>query len=574
MGIDCLGKESVIIGLSPACLRVGVRSGNRLVRVERTWLDETSLDAMSAGDFMQLDDPLKDLLRRVTHRPGPTADLVYCGQHALGEILSVGASGVGASGWRSAADLALRDYLVSQGSDLSHWTTDMQACSTFTNESGGVGTNVLVVGDRDDSLDKLAAWLRRCGCGIGRMFPTRGVLLAAGAGKAMELSSRTTDAQSAVMLLAEHFTVIAAGSAGAIKFVRCTDFGYSSLAEAIVRGVRSRGNVPPDGKGAFGISMASSRLMQRGLPKRGEVFDTDLNLRGEDLLPLIQPVLQRFVIETRQTMRFAFDQSAMMRTTLSIFGPGAGIPGFDSALSGQLELPVERVCDSQPHGTIDEESAGELLFVGETAGAGVVPPSESLRRRHRTLSGSMWTGAAAAAALVAGLSFHAESHRKRMESVLASHAPAIKRIEDHDEARQRAIVLADQVSAAQKVLGQAFGGRARWSAGLAEVSRLTGSEIQISELTGRMDSTGARGPMLNLKGIASSERGRPPSMDALGKFISRLSSSPLVDSVELLSSREDGFESEQRKSFELAVRLRTLGSLLPRAISLAHEGEP
>ena len=55
----------------------------------------------------------------------------------------------------------------------------------------------------------------------------------------------------------------------------------------------------------------------------------------------MQPIIQRYMIETRQTVRFGMGENDIPRTTLILAGPGTKIPNLASLFENQLEFAVE-----------------------------------------------------------------------------------------------------------------------------------------------------------------------------------------------------------------------------------------
>ncbi|MEZ6211894.1 MAG: hypothetical protein R3B46_11690 [Phycisphaerales bacterium] len=84
-------------------------------------------------------------------------------------------------------------------------------------------------------------------------------------------------------------------------------------------------------------------LFEIGLPERDTVVDAARSIRGSDILALISPVLQRCVVQVRQTLRFGLDEGARTHARLRVEGPGSRIPGLAEMISEETGLPLDGV---------------------------------------------------------------------------------------------------------------------------------------------------------------------------------------------------------------------------------------
>ena len=72
-------------------------------------------------------------------------------------------------------------------------------------------------------------------------------------------------------------------------------------------------------------------------------------------MPQIQPVLQRYVVELRQSLRFGLPEEERDAIEISVSGPGSMIFGLPELIAWELKLKFS--VDSQPSG-FDHKSPG------------------------------------------------------------------------------------------------------------------------------------------------------------------------------------------------------------------------
>jgi hypothetical protein len=543
-------RDVIMIGLSPTGLRVGTLSGGKLAAVNVTPLEPGEWEQAWAQGLSPLDGRLREAVKAAGARTGSAARVVYTGSKAVAEVFSVPADGPTAL---QAAELSLRETLPD---DSKFWPTAMQV---LHRDRGGTGdqqgrSHVLAVADSVAGSNTIAAWLLRCGLGTEALIPTKALALARVSALTESLGK---DGSHAVLWMGEHVTALAGWSAGRLLFARAVDFGYWMLADAVARAARAQG------LSGFDVQKGCQKLMAAGIPSRGQVMDDSTQLLAEQVLPFMQPVIQRYVVETRQTLRFGIPESDLPRTTLHLAGPGAMIPHFGTTLEPQLDVAVERA------GALSEGSqsveAGELQeVIGlETSGFSLVPLAESQRRLTWRLNRGLGVGAVAAGlglAALAGWSY----------TRAATASQELRRIEQRTDAmnahvilRERAETLASNMGAAAKAIRETLGERPRWMAGLAMVSKACGEGISLNHITGAYPHEAGGAPILTLSGTAwpaSARDGRSAGTkaDSLGGFLDRLAGSPIVASAKIVSTHAD-VNGGDAKTFVISVQLRTTG---------------
>jgi hypothetical protein len=285
--------------------------------------------------------------------------------------------------------------------------------------------------------------------------------------------------------------------------------------------------------------------------------DAAMRLAAEHVLPFMQPVLQRYVIETKQTLRFGIPEAELARTTLRLRGPGGQIPELATTLEPQLDITIE---PGQARAASDGAvESGELSGAAtlDASGFTILPPVEANRRMARRLNSALRVGAVAAAAGLAALAGWTYARTSTTTRQLAALEARTEAMSQHGVLRDRADKLATDLGNATKTVGDMLGNRPRWMAALAMTSKACGDSVELSHIKGDFPSEAGGAPVLQLSGTAwpSSQN---PRADMLSLFLDRLAGSPLVASAKIVSAHAD-MNGTDAKTFVINVQLKTVG---------------
>lgn len=555
-------RETIVVMLTPTHLRVGVLQGRTARAVERSVLDEGALEKALAEGLAPLDATLKELLKKAGVARGSRVHVVYAAEGAIGECVTV----EGGAGAEERACGQVRGSLPQGGTG---WVLRGRVVSDEAPRDGKPGrAQVVVAADRNGQLEKLAMFVRRAGLRVASVHPIRARLLAAAAARALARNDGKP------LIVADvSGSVVACASAGALSFVRPIDVGLSQIADAFVRtmGAAGEGGVMTS---SLSRARAHAILFESGIPGRGALLDAPTGLHGEAALPLIQPVLQRFGVEVRQTLRFAMDEATQARATLVLEGPGALVPALDGAISSQLELAVEKSsgwCDAGECG--DPERAGLLLTgLPATSAGALMPVSEQIRAARRSLNTALVAGAAAAGLLIAGLAGFASARLSQVNREIARLGGQFKQMTESRAERAQAAVLSRDLAVAQKAMTGVLGRRAAWSSALGELTRVCGDSVRLTDVSGQFSRDSAASAELTLRGVARA--GEHDEDASLRAFLTRLTQSPLVESAQLVSSRLGDDGGEPVRMFELSIKLPTVPVTVAERSADASEEQP
>lgn len=510
--------SSILIGLFPGRIEVATRSGKSISSFQSRVVDCNWDEAWKLG-LSPFDAPLRELIEQVNCR-GAAATIVYDSADATADVASFP---MNAQEALVAAELAFNsDQAVRRiGVFRAVWETVAPA----------VKTDVLTAADRVDTAELVVAWAKRAGCRVNGLVPA----VAAELAQATELlAQQPADGRTCVLYVGENRSSLVGRDHGQLVFARSIDSGYRLFAESITSATRQEGV-------AWSLSRSIQWVQANGVPIRGGNIPEGVSI--ERISPLIFPVLQRYVVETKQTLRFGFGTDALA-ATLVVASTAGPFQGLARMLGEQLNM--QAIDAGEAPATIAGVSCHAAL-----GGPLLLPPGEILTQRRVTLNRMIAAGVGAALLLVAGEAAWTRAARDKVEDVLVAQESSINSMTQTIEATQAAAMLAHEVDSLAAGVAIADSGKVDYLALLGEISRVTPSAIRLAEIgVGRVrDET-----EITLRGTAAIAEGQA---DALTPFLDALRGSPVIVSVELGSTRLNEEGGRRVKDFSLTARVRT-----------------
>jgi hypothetical protein len=531
-----IGRDQILIGLSPTCLRVAACKGGRPSTVNCTPLEPGEWEKTWEQGLTPLDEKLAQALKALKVGKGATARVVYYSSAATAEVFSVPVRGNAAI---QAAAFSLTESLPDRGAD---WPSSLTPLAADSRGAASPKTHILGVADSPRATETLGEWLERAGVTLESLIPAKAAAIARAVAAVKSLPSGEPHA---MLWVEDHVTVFVGVSGGNLIFARGLDFGYAKLAEAIARAGRAG-----DRRGVDQL-LAYQTLFAAGIPQRHqgpEAGSTGVCLDG--VLPLMQPVLQRFIIETRQTLRFSVAEAEHSKLKVLIAGSGATIPGLPEALESNFDAGIQthQSEDKCPLGPME---AGELSCVTGLPFSGVLPPSEADRRMHGRLNGALRVGGIVLAMVMLASGGWAYARTAALRKQVANFQTRVDAMDEHELYVKRAQKLSTDIASASQTIKDLIGERPRWFAALALVSRDCGDSVELNHIAGSYapDKT----PLLTLSGTAYPKRNGP---DSLTDFVSRVSKNPVVANVKIVSTQATEVSGVEAKSFIVSVHLR------------------
>lgn len=536
-----LTRRDIAIALTPAAIRGAVMVGGRIEKSERIRLDNTRWQEAWKEGLRPLDSALSALVQKLGAGPGSLVRLAYVGPRTRVDVCTVPARGQAAlnaacltatSNWPESRDaLRAMDVLLEEPA-----TKEQPARS-----------HVLVMLEDVGSVNVLHAWIARAGLRCTEIAPSQGLAVRGALKMARGSGSSSPEA---IVWIGEDVVGIVARAAGRVEVIRAVDLGFAPLVDAVMHAGAVAGR-------AIGPEEASRLLCTAGVPYRGQTMDAEGTLPGSAVLPLMQSVIQRLVVETKQTLRFALGEADAVRASVVLGGPGASIPGLGETLASQLDRPVALQSESNARGT-DAIELGPLPDLLEMKrGTSLVPPVEYARRRQRGLLMCSACGLFLAAGLVSADALRTSREVGRLTAEMAALKPQLDDMEARATRRQQSSMLAGQLASLSKTASQLAGERAGWAAALGALSRAPLAGIELDDVSG---SGGRDGSEAELVIHGRVENPAAEGGDVLGALLAEFTRSPLVDSARVGSTRTEMTEDGKVQRFSLIVKLRTLPS--------------
>jgi len=396
-------------------------------------------------------------------------------------------------------------------------------------------THTLAAGERGAWARALIDEIERAGLRVDAVIPPRAVTIACAASVARQTHGAGL---VATLWLGEDDAALAASEDGRLLLLRPVDAGVGRLVAAMTRPIMSE-------RGEVRLTDADAReiLTCTGVPAPGDEVDAATGLRGADVLPAIQPVLQRLVVEIKQSLRFGLSDPDRARAALRIDGSGALIPNLARVLADEAELPMDDAAPpSHGHAPRRVEQAEALASSLNLLPRSAVTTRASGSARRGLLVG---LGLAALALAVDAGATALETRSLRLK--IAQLAPIAAQIE---ASRTRYVSASARYASAQAEaarLAETAPARANWGALLADLSRLTPEAIELKRISGAYKDGE---PIAAVEGAARAESDEE-ARRAISDFARSLGESGLVSLATLGGVRRTGDEW----AFTVEVRL-------------------
>ncbi|GEM_PF-3650281 len=361
---------------------------------------------------------------------------------------------------------------------------------------------------------------------------------------------------------------------GHLRLFRPIRFGIEHLTDVLTRpicitGARAEHCLTQD--------RAASLLAEHGIPSRERLLDEESGLYGQHVLPLLQPVLQRVIVELKQSLRFGLSESHRREFSMRLCGEGAALPGLATILGDAIECRVE----SQPvEVTPIRLSCGLEASVCHRLVAScpnLLPQRTIAAQMAHRFNRSIWVGLAAGLALLALDALRLDGLIAEEKSRLITVSNQLDDAQARLQQREQALSKAAALQRLQNTYVAATGFSPDYSAVLREVALATPMSIRLI----RMESVNS--PMEAIMGDVA-----PPatlSLDAyaigtdadekIASFVGRLRASALVESIALGSTVRSEIDGQAARRFDIRIELcpvvvQSSGSLVD-AESRSHQ---
>lgn len=541
------GSEQFILSLTTRELSIAAVRGGRVVRTERLTLEERAVEAAWENGLHELDQPLRQIMTRMGMQSIRGATLLYMSPSVVTRVelcpLESGAASV-----KLGADIA-----------LNVGRTSPCATKVLSSVPDGDGHRTLVmgIGDTDEHLRMMYAWLSRCRVGVKRMIPRQAIALM----KAYRIMDSAPE-DSAVVYFAEHTSVIGYRDRGRDALMRVTEIGSGKIIDVFAE----YGGGVTDGEDGRAARLATDRARllayEVGIPINGERGRAN----NPELMPALVPILQRFCVEIKQTFRFAPNVEHSPRN-LMIAGPACTIPSLGAAVAQSLEFHIERDPDAATHAPFEPFGVGSLEHdaIGVLGSVpGLLPRIANEQRTTRSLMGAVRVGALVAALALGSQYAMLYTKSSRVAQELEKQQSTIDTIERERVDRLETARLAGSIRAAAGLIDEGVGLDADWAGALAQIPVLDRGSIRVHEIQGKY--SGHR-PVLTISGHAVASAAHPDPSVLMSEYIAGLNTNSSVERIEIAGTSRVRMEDQSDGiRFSLTVELEPRSS---RVSSLA-----
>ena len=553
--------NNVIAVLRPGMLDVAHIVRGRVVATDRVFFDAEVWEDAWREALTPLDDPLREALRGIdVTSPGSRVRVLLESPAAMVQATSL------PHGARAAQRVGLARAAESlTGESSESLRVAIPLCAASVNpETGGEATLVLSAAERERTAQAVMGWVERAGMRLVGVTPVKAVCLH----HTIEAVSRSRT-QSVCCVLDEGCTAIAAGSREGVHFARGVDVGFRLLAEAYRRALAETPGglatgLPSVGIGSMGadggraaVERAFALMADYGVPGFGaHPTEVSAELRRH-VVPLLQPVLQRYLVELKQTLRFAVPRWAGRPKSMVLTGPGAAIPALAEVLAEGLELPVEvspEAGEADPRTPFGPTSAAAMRINGAAKAMVLRPTAAVVRRERGHLNTAMKVGAAVGVIVLGGEAFGIWHETTKTQDAIAQIRPSVQALAEFRERWREAADTVDGFALVESAREDAMGPAPVWDAVLVELAELREDQVDLTEVRLFMEDSR---PVVMIEGVTHPGAADPRA--ELREFLERLAGSPMFRSTQLVSATREAVAGGEARRF----RVRGVAEQLP-----------
>ncbi|MCA9295029.1 MAG: hypothetical protein KC983_00900 [Phycisphaerales bacterium] len=428
----------------------------------------------------------------------------------------------------------------------------VEACVVARDQGGDDRqTHTVVAGDRDDLVQAIVQVVTEAGLEFESATPTDAAIFAR---LVRESQAEKSDA-AGVLYIGDESSFFICSGAQQVYIARSMGLGFESLITTLKRPIR----VSADTTVELTPDEARTMVFQHGIPAFDATIQHTTPLAGRQIIPLLQPILQRLVVEVRQSVRFGLPSSVSTRVPIRLCGPGARVPGLATILQRELELDVTVDPRSEQFDPELPASRGSTLI--DAMGAmdvireiNLQPELLATTRRSVLLRRWLWLGGAAAVILLAFETILCEMSLRQIRDQVSSIEQYSEDIAAFVETRD---ALAGGLSAMTRIheaIDAELGQRPAYGFIMKELSLQAGDDVSFTSI--RVNDDG-RKTTAKLSGYCREPVDADPSADrrTLEIFVDRMRSSSLFENVKLGSVQAGSFGQSVAQRFEISFEV-------------------
>ncbi len=394
--------------------------------------------------------------------------------------------------------------------------------------------HVVVAADRGDVIRAIVEMVETAGLKFDSATPIDAAILAGVVRTALTYAGP----QHGWLHFGKHSSFFVLGGSGCVRFVRSIALGTETIVKTLTRPIRTTDETSIN----LDHDTAQRIFYDHGIPETDDVLDESLQLRRRHIMPQIQPVLQRYVVELRQSLRFGLSEDDRQAIEITVSGPGSTIPGLAELIAWELNLKFAtdtRYSDYDfraPAGDGSElrDAIDNTQFLDRL---NLQPAEAALRRQAGRLRRWLWAGAAAALAFIALDTVQVRSRLTDARQQAAAHTIAATEAVGMQETHRKILAAGAAINDLEQTIAAEASAALNMRAILQELSLVTPASIKLNSLrfarTGDIVRARLHGRAIEIDTVTGQTE--------VGLFITMLKKSPLF--------REAGLRDVERGSF-------------------------
>ena len=527
---------------------LAIMNSGKVVNAQRLSIRLNADGEKWKNDLQDCRQPLQEFVD--SHKLDGAKVVVYCETPSQSvDVISVPVrSSVQA---RNAAEMACQDtvsYMLDQAiADSTIVARDRSGSERRTHVVAAVERSMMA-----ESIDRL---LQDVGLKLQCLVPIEAPLLGAVTRHVLNSKGKTIGR----LYIGEHVSFFAVASDGNLRFARRISLGVHAIAESLTREI-------PIGDGSDSISLdfeaATEVLRERGIVGRNDIVCHEHGIIGAQILPLMQPVLQRLIVEVRQSIRFGLNENERETLQIDLVGIGSQIRGLSQLMAEELGIlvrsdsPAMTSTEPAEFNLADPAVVGSDLFESFQArrrnrSVSLLPNRVAVRHRTRRIRKFAWTGAILAIAAVAFDAVRIENRIQQASTTVQSLHLQANAIAELEATQQRIAKQQQDLAMLLSKVEHEMLSASLFAPALREVAVITPDFVRLSSLNLSADVDTQGGTLVGYV----LDDGKIDIEQQLSHYLLVLKSSPLLRRVTLGSVQHSELDGSSALRFDVTFQL-------------------
>ncbi len=478
---------------------------------------------------------------------GASAKVLFWRSQTRSKIISLPA-GTSTRQAHSAMALSLIESENNTLDNLPHAIFTLPSSSKSSEKKKQTGkVHILGCVEDEQSMQLVANAIQNAGMTLSAILPACSVATVQTIQRTLELAH----GHQPVLLLRtdDHESTLVGACNNQILFIRQIRTGMAQFISAWLRPISRKG--PDESELRLTEQQASELFMTQGIPSP-DLEIPQYQITGRDLLPSMQPIIQKLSVEIKQTARFGFETHQRDAVKLYLAGPGGNIPRMGEVLSAHLDIPC---------GQNDSQASNDSLLASALkVNAKPIDLSPQTVCSLRTLQGSqkaLWIGVAAAFALIMADGLVARHNIQQSKDQLQQLDTSFKSTQVSQSQLDLCNILSTTLAMADQNLADAFKADAPWPFVLDFIAKTTPANIRLTNITLEQDK---KLPIAKLHGMVLADKPEIGAQ-AIKAYLDQLNASPILNNGKLGTTQRLQYNGKEAQQFSLAFSVMPMSSI-------------